>query len=239
MGAADGTDPRAVALAEDLGQMIGARGWTLVYGGGAVGLMGRVARACIDAGGAVIGVAPQAIISVEGDELPDGRRLADMITAVQVRSMERRKAHMMSLAQGFVVLPGGAGTFAEAWPVLDTSKLQRLGMHSGWRKPVVFLAPDDFFRGTMQQIEDCIAHGYMHADFRDLFRVSHSAADALSRLEGFEAKYGTRRVPVVGTDLGPPQGPPAAALPGNAGPGDSELSGPVVPPADGAAPGVA
>lgn len=240
MGAADGNDPRNVQLAEELGTMIGERGWTLVYGGGAMGLMGRVARACIDAGGKVIGIAPASIMEVEGDVLPDGRRLADVITNIGVRSMERRKAAMMDRAEGFVVLPGGAGTFAEAWPVLDTSKLQRMGMHAGWRKPVVFLAPDDFFRGTMQQIEDCIRHGYMHSDFRDLYRVSHSAGDALARLEGYERVFRTRRVGVPARDLGVPADPTEAVLPTAPGPaGVTVVKTVVLPdPGDAGVPGV-
>ena len=217
MGAADGNDPAYIRLAEDLGRLLGRAGKTLVYGGGTQGLMGRVAKACLDAGGSVIGVAPGAITSVEGDVFADGTRLADVATMHMVRSMERRKAQMMDLAEGYIVLPGGGGTFAEAWPVLDTSKLQRAGMHGGERKPVVFLAPDDFFDGTMQQIRTSVEKGFMKADFADLFRVAREPEEALMRLEGFEARFGRkRRVAVAGREVPgvAPDGVPAAEVDG-------------------------
>jgi uncharacterized protein (TIGR00730 family) len=212
MGAADGQDPEYIAMAEALGTLLGRTGKTLVYGGATVGLMGRVAAACLAAGGKVIGVTPDAITSVEGDTFADGTRLDDVATVYKVRSMERRKAQMMSLAEGYIVLPGGGGTMAEAWPVLDTSKLQRSGMHPGDRKPVVFLAPDDFFDGTMQQIRKSVEKGFMKADFTDLFRVARSPEEALMRLEGFEARFGRkRRVGVPSQAI--PAAPPATVAP--------------------------
>ncbi|MGI8848439.1 MAG: TIGR00730 family Rossman fold protein [Candidatus Dormibacteria bacterium] len=207
MGARDGNDPHDRALAEDLGREIGERGWTLVFGGAGVGLMGRVAHACLEAGGRVIGITPGAITAVEGEVLPDGRLLSEVAILKRVRSMERRKAEMMDLAQGYVVLPGGAGTFAEAWPVLDAAKLQRAGMHPGWRRPLVFLAGDDYFAGTMQQIESGIKRGFFPEDFRQLFRESHTATDALNRLDGFHATFRPVRVRTLSRTPTPPVGP--------------------------------
>ena len=219
MGAADGNDPAYIEMAEALGTLIGRAGKTLVYGGATVGLMGRVAAACIAAGGKVIGVAPHAITAIEGETFADGTRLEDVATVYRVRSMERRKAQMMDLADGYIVLPGGGGTFAEAWPVLDTSKLQRAGMHAGERKPVIFLAPDDFFDGTMQQIRTSVEKGFMKDDFTDLFRVARSPEEALMRLEGFEARFGRgRRLRVPSTEVVLPTATPAAIEPPDDGP---------------------
>ena len=91
--------------------MLAERGITLVYGGGRVGLMGAVADGALAAGGSVIGVIPGSLVDRELAH----RGVADLrVTG----SMHERKAVMASLADGFVALPGGAGTLDElfeAW----------------------------------------------------------------------------------------------------------------------------
>ena len=102
-GAREGRDPRYAAEATALGAALAARGWTLVYGGGKVGLMGLLAQACLDGGGEVTGVIPGFLSSRE--VLHPGLQISH-----QVEDLFERKALMIELADAFVALPGGIGT---------------------------------------------------------------------------------------------------------------------------------
>ena len=101
-GSSLGADPRWAAAAAAFGRLLAAEGLRLVYGGGAVGLMGACARAALGAGGRVLGVIPEFLrlpeVAYEAAEL------------VVVASMHERKARMFAEADAFVVLPGGVGT---------------------------------------------------------------------------------------------------------------------------------
>jgi len=113
-------------MAEALGTAIVEAGHRLVYGGGNVGLMGIVADAVIAGGGDVIGVITEQLLALEVGH--------DGLTELEVLpDMHSRKARMAELADGFVVLPGGFGTYEEAFEVLSWNQL---GIVS---TPVVFL----------------------------------------------------------------------------------------------------
>src|SRR5579883_2783416 len=93
-------------MARALGQELAARELTLVYGGGGVGLMGAVADATLDAGGQVIGVMPRGLFTAEAAH----RQLTELR---ETGTMHERKRMMYDLADGFIALPGGFGTFDE------------------------------------------------------------------------------------------------------------------------------
>ena len=122
-GSSPGRDPRHAEAAAALARALAARGLSLVYGGGSVGLMGVLADHALAAGADVIGVIPQALAARELAH----RRVADMRV---VPTMHARKALMADLADGFVALPGGIGTFEELFEIVTWAQL---GIH---RKPV-------------------------------------------------------------------------------------------------------
>jgi len=109
-GSSSGGRPEYAAAALAAGQALVRRGIGLVYGGGNVGMMGRIADAVIDAGGEVIGVIPHHL----ADKELAHERATQMI---RVDSMHERKQRMADLSDGFVALPGGIGTLEE--PVRD------------------------------------------------------------------------------------------------------------------------
>ena len=122
-GSNPGTDPAYVAEAEATGRALAERGIGLVYGGGSVGLMGRLAAAVMAAGGDVTGVIPEFLDSAEIAKRD--------ITRLEVTSsMHERKARMAELSDAFVALPGGIGTFEEAFEAMTWTQL---GVHD---KPV-------------------------------------------------------------------------------------------------------
>jgi len=105
-GSRMGLNGRFRAAAERLGQLMAERGIRLVYGGGAIGLMGVLAKSVLDHGGEVTGIIPDFLMTLEvGDP--------GVTELIVVGSMHERKARMFDLSDGFVVLPGGLGTLDE------------------------------------------------------------------------------------------------------------------------------
>jgi uncharacterized protein (TIGR00730 family) len=122
------------------------RGIGLVFGGGAVGLMGVIADAVLGAGGHAIGVIPHALVARElaHRALPDLR---------VVNSMHERKATMAALADAFVAMPGGFGTFEEFCEVVTWTQL---GVH---RKPCGLLNVGGFYDPLIAQFDRGVAEG--------------------------------------------------------------------------------
>jgi uncharacterized protein (TIGR00730 family) len=158
------------AAAESLGRLLAARGVTLVYGGGSVGLMGDVASATMAAGGRVIGVIPQALATREVAHYG----LTDLRV---VASMHERKALMAELADAFVAMPGGYGTFEE---VLEIVTWAQLGIHA---KPIGLLNVDGFFDPLLALVDHAIREDFIVADNRALIQEAADPADLLERLE--------------------------------------------------------
>ncbi|MCS6891663.1 MAG: TIGR00730 family Rossman fold protein [Rhodovarius sp.] len=172
-GASLGRDPAHAELARALGQTIGRRGLSLVYGGGRAGLMGVVADAALEAGAEVWGIIP---VALQERELQH--------TGIQhlevVPDMHTRKARMNALSDGFVVLPGGIGTLEEA---VEIQSWSQLGFH---RKGIVYLDRDgywdDFFTLTQRMVDA----GYLRPDHRAIAIRAHSPEEALDALERWE-----------------------------------------------------
>jgi uncharacterized protein (TIGR00730 family) len=120
----------------------------IVYGGGAVGLMGVLADAALAAGGDVIGVMPRHL--VDRERAHRGLPRLDV-----VEDMHQRKARMAELADAFIGLPGGAGTLEELFEAWTWSQL---GLHS---KPVALLNVDGFFEPLLTQLHDMARAGYL------------------------------------------------------------------------------
>jgi uncharacterized protein (TIGR00730 family) len=135
------------------------RGIGLVFGGGAVGLMGVIADAVLAAGGHAIGVIPHALVARElaHRALPDLR---------VVNSMHERKATMASLADAFVAMPGGFGTFEEFCEVVTWTQL---GVH---RKSCGLLNVGGFYDPLIAQFDRGVAEGFIQMGNRRIV-VSH------------------------------------------------------------------
>lgn len=169
-GSRPGVRPAYRAAAEAVGGLLAERGIELVYGGGNVGLMGIVADACLAAGGRVVGVIPRALLEWEVGH--------EGLTRLEVvDSMHTRKARMAELADGFIALPGGLGTFEELFEILTWAQL---GFHS---KPVGLLNVDAYYQPLVQMMERGVSEGFMKAENRGLLLVEDNA-HALLRTMG-------------------------------------------------------
>lgn len=151
--------------ARALGAEMARRGIGLVYGGGNVGLMGVIADAILDADGQAIGIIPAHLVSKEIEH----KRLTDLRV---VNSMHERKAMMADLADGFVAMPGGFGTYDEFCEVVTWAQL---GLHS---KPCAILNLDGFYDPLLTMFDHAAAEGFIRADHRNMLLV-HSDLNAL------------------------------------------------------------
>jgi len=173
-GSSVGGDAAFASAAEGLGRALATSGRTLVYGGGRVGLMGRVADAALAAGGHVIGVIPEALMAREIGHrgLPDLR---------VVGSMHERKALMVALGDAFVAMPGGFGTLDELFEAVTWSQL---GIHA---KPIGLLNVSGYFDFLLRFADRAASDGFVRAAHRDLLVVASEPAALLNDLEAFEA----------------------------------------------------
>jgi len=147
---------------------LAARGIRLVYGGGAVGLMGRCAKAAHEAGGAVLGIMPRFLERREITYQDVPHRM--------VETMHERKHIMFEESDAFVVLPGGIGTLEEAVEMLSW---KRLDLH---RKPVVFLSEDGFWAPFFALIEHTVETNLTPASFRDAVVDANSVEECFAAL---------------------------------------------------------
>jgi uncharacterized protein (TIGR00730 family) len=170
-GSSPGNDEGYRRQAETVGRAMAARGIGLVYGGAHVGLMGAVADAALAAGGEVTGVIPQGLVDREIAH----RGLTELRV---VGSMHERKAVMADLADGFVALPGGAGTLEELFEVWTWAQL---GLHA---KPCGLLDATGFFEPLTRCLDHMVATGFVRPAHRAML-ISAGSLDQL--LEAFAA----------------------------------------------------
>lgn len=155
--------------AQELGKLLARRGLGLVYGGGHVGLMGVVADATLQANGEVIGVIPEAMMARELGH--------NGVTQLQVMpSMHARKARMAELADAFVAMPGGYGTFEELFEIITWAQL---GIH---RKPIGLLNVAGYFDGLLACVEHAITEGFIKSEHRQLTVAAATPAALLEAL---------------------------------------------------------
>jgi uncharacterized protein (TIGR00730 family) len=168
-GSSSGSRPSFASAAAALGRLLAGQGIGVVYGGAAVGLMGIVADAALDAGGEVIGVMP--------DKLFDHEIGHDRLTELHVvGSMHERKALMSELADAFIALPGGYGTLEE---VVEAVTWTQLGIHD---KPVGLLDVDGYYQHLVAFLDRAVDDQLLRPDSRSLLLHDDDAPRLLDRL---------------------------------------------------------
>jgi uncharacterized protein (TIGR00730 family) len=172
-GSNAGQDPVYLATAHALGEALAASGIGLVYGGASVGLMGAVADAVLAKGGNVIGVMPQALVDKEIAH----KGLTDLRV---VGSMHERKALMAELADGFIALPGGLGTFEELFEVWTWAQL---GYH---RKPCALLNAGGFYDKLTDFLDDVVERGFVKPIHRAMLIIENEPAALIGAICAYE-----------------------------------------------------
>jgi hypothetical protein len=174
-GSSPGFDPRYADVAAKLGALLAAEGIRLVYGGGAVGLMGVLADAVMAGGGEVIGVIPRGLFGREvGHE--------GLTELREVASMHERKQLMFELADGFVALPGGYGTLEE---LAEITTWSQLGIHS---KPIALLNVAGFWQPLVNFVDSAVREGFVKERQRGLIVVVEEVSQLLDALAGYQVE---------------------------------------------------
>ncbi len=161
-----GFDREYYEAAAELGALIAEHGHTLVFGGSDVGIMGAAAHGAYEYGGRIIGVMPRES-GVQGAAYPGCTEL------IYTDSLAERKRIMQDSSDGFIMLPGGLGTFDE---LFDTLALRQLGKHS---KPIALLNTMDFYCALELTLVNLAKKGFMDQSCLDMFALCQYPEDAL------------------------------------------------------------
>ena len=174
-GSSPGARPEYARAAAELGARIAERGWTLVYGGASVGLMGVLADATLASGGRVIGVIPEALLR---REVAHGG-LSELRVVI---TMHERKALMAELSDGVAALPGGFGTLEEFFEMLTWAQL---GLHV---KPCGLLNAGGYYDPLLAFLDRTVHERFVHPAHRGMIVSRESAADLLDALDAHVAR---------------------------------------------------
>jgi hypothetical protein len=180
-GSSPGFESVYLEAARRLGLLLAERQIGLVYGGSKLGLMGAMADACLSRGGSVIGVMPQALVDREIAH----RGLAELRV---VSSMHQRKALMADLAEAFIALPGGYGTWEEFIEVLTWSQL---GLH---RKACALLNVNGYYDCLLAMADRAASDGFLKAAHREMLISDANPQQLLQRLETYQIPVVTKWV---------------------------------------------
>jgi uncharacterized protein (TIGR00730 family) len=164
--------PEHRAAAAELGRAIADRGWSLVYGGGSIGLMGEVARAALAAGAHVTGVIPHRLAEREV-------ALEAVSELIRTETMRERKAIMDDRADAFVVLPGGVGTLEELVEILS---LKQLGYHD---RAIVILDSAGYWDPLLGQLRRMVDERLAGEALLGLFDVTTNVAETVAALAAY------------------------------------------------------
>ena len=174
-GSSPGKDPSFAGAARELGTLLAKRNMTLVYGGGNVGLMGILADTVLAGGGRVVGVIPEHLVRWEVGH-------NSLTEQHVVASMHERKARMISLADGFLALPGGVGTLEE---IVEVFVWMQLGLHA---KPCALLNVNGYYDPLVKYLEHMVESRFLRPEQLSQLIVAREPAEALERLASFTPK---------------------------------------------------
>jgi len=135
--------------AENLARLFIKEKIEVVFGGGAVGLMGKIADTIIANGGKIKGIIPRFMNEVEWAH----KGVSDLEIT---ETMHERKTKFLQGVDALVALPGGTGTLEE---LLEAITLKRLGQFT---KPIIILNTNDFYNPLIQMLEKCVSENFMH-----------------------------------------------------------------------------
>ena len=190
-GSRTGIDAHWAESASEIGQAIGQRGWSLVFGAGRTGLMGIVASAALQSGAAVTGVIPRYLTQTE----PPLEGLTELLI---VETMIERKIEMVARSDVFLVLPGGIGTFEELFEVWTATQT------NAHQKPIVIANLAGYFDDLMDFVESAREKGFIYPGHLERVVVVNDVAAVIHALTACSAPGHSPQSPTAGP--GPSQG---------------------------------
>ena len=170
-GSSFGRDPVYREAARAIGTGIAKMGYSLVFGGGGLGLMGDVARAALDGGSDIQGIMPGFLQALEPEVSPQEKLIV-------TPHLQERKTLMLQMSDAFLVLPGGLGTFDEFFEVAVEAQL---GVHA---KPIIVVNVNGYFDALDTMLHKTIEAGFAKKTVLKLYYLADGAEAALEILEG-------------------------------------------------------
>src|ERR1700759_2727641 len=162
-------DPSYHTAARRMGMLLARDKCTVVYGGGAVGLMGSLANGALEAGGNVIGIIPRFMTDVEWQH-------PGLASLEIVEDMRERKHRLLAGSDAVVAMPGGCGTLEE---VFEAITLKRLGLYFN---PIVFLNTNGFYAPLQTFMKKVIDERFMNAEHEQMWSLVDAPEDVLPRI---------------------------------------------------------
>lgn len=172
-GSSPGADPDFMEAAKELGKEIAARGFGLIYGGSDLGLMGAVSQSALDHGTEVTGIMPKIF---------EGRVQHPELSELHiVETMHQRKSMMSEIADGFIALPGGMGTFEE---ILEVVTWAQIGFHT---KPCGLLNINGYYDKLLHFLDEAVEQRFIWPAHRDMLMTDTSSAGLLDQFNSYKA----------------------------------------------------
>jgi uncharacterized protein (TIGR00730 family) len=159
--------------ATELGTLLAESGMNIIYGGGGIGLMGKLADAALEKGGSVTGVIPE-FMRREGW---GHERLSEMIVT---SDMGERKKWLFDRADAVVALPGGIGTLEE---LTEAITLKQLGLYKG---PIIILNTAYFYRSLLNFLDQLIEGRFLRLEHKDIWQVVNSPSEVIKALASYK-----------------------------------------------------
>lgn len=157
-----------------LAKKLAEKKFNIVYGGSLQGLMGTISNESIKYNNMVIGVITYDLVSKEIEN-------KNISTIYKVETMNQRKEKMEELADAFIAIPGGYGTFEEIFNIMSAAQL---GYH---QKPCAFYNINNYYTKLIEFLENAVKEGFVRKDFVDMLIVSDDIDEIIYRIETYKA----------------------------------------------------
>ena len=173
-GSADHINPVYLEGARAIGQTLACKGIRLIYGAGKTGLMGALADGALEFGGEVIGIVP---VNLNTPQL-----IHSQLSQLEiVPNIHIRKARMIALAEAFIALPGGYGTFDE---LFETLTWAQIGLH---QKPIGLLNIKNYFDPLLKMVDNARVEGFIYPGHEKLLVIDKDPAFLLTKLKEYQS----------------------------------------------------
>lgn len=170
--ASDKISSSYIESVERLGEIIAENGHSLVFGAGRDGLMGAVARGVKRKNGSILGIVPSFFIEENIEAMFDS-----CTQLIQTETMRERKSLMESMANAFVVVPGGIGTFEEFFEIVT---LKQLGRH---KKPIIIYNINGYYDSMQEMMEVSMREGFVREKCSSLYEITDDVDKIIDLIE--------------------------------------------------------
>ena len=161
-----------ITAGEILGEVLAKNRHSIVFGGGAAGLMGAVARGAHKQNGEIIGICPS-FFNV------DGALFSNCSQMIYTETMRERKQLLEEMSDAFIITPGGIGTFDEFFEIYT---LRQLATH---KKPIAIYNTNGYYNPLIDMLKNAIKLNFMPATNMDLLFISDDPQKIIEHLENY------------------------------------------------------